>query len=114
MRSGAKLKKLLIFFLLYTIDISAKQIVFKDFGVIWVCDGDFWIYAERNRTNIKLSSDTRGIDTYLYYDKINEKYFSKDKRHSIYYEGDNLEADRIELLIDGKKYSCFYEYIENG
>jgi hypothetical protein len=108
------MKNIVFATMILTAGAWAKPIVFPDFGAIWVCKGDYWVAADRNARSVQLSNDKRGVNVRLYYNKKSGEYRSKNGRHTLYYNGKNLEANDVHFRIDGRDYSCYYEYMEQG
>jgi predicted DNA binding CopG/RHH family protein len=101
---------------LLTATALAAPVTFKDFGVIWICGNymDYTVWAEAGSDEVMLSQDKPKKNDTLRYDKKSDRYLSKDTKTTLQFKGKDLEAMKIEFLINGRAYKCYYEYIERG
>jgi len=75
---------------------------------------DYTVWAEAGSDEVMLSQDKPKKNDTLRYDKSSDRYLSKDGKTTLQFKGKDLEAMKIEFLINKKPYKCYYEYIERG
>ena len=95
--------------------LSAKPIVFEDYGAIWVCSDGYMIGAEAKAKTVDISNDRLRLDKKLHYNKSMDAYLSRDGKTILRFRGKNLDTlDNVVFSIDGKPSKCYYEYMERG
>jgi len=94
--------------------LSAKPIVFEDYGAIWVCSDGYMIGAEEKAKTVDISNDKLRLDKKLRYNKSMDAYLSRDGKTVLRFRGKSLDDPNIVFYIDGKPSKCYYEYMERG